>query len=155
MPKFHNEAAFESHLRELIAQEVNEPEFTILDYKTVADIIICRNLHKPGIFFIEVKYFQLSKGRLGFGNNTGSGIQPEMLVKKPAYLESNVRWLLGSDSHNEDGYWLVTSDVLRSYVAGGEIGRKQNNIQEALFRNLPALNSNELAKGVSEWLTNT
>jgi len=155
MPKFHNESEFEAHIRELLDPSIAAPQFVILDYKTVADIIICRNEPRPGIFFIEVKYFQLSKGRLGFGNNKGQGIQPEMLVKRPDYLETNVRWLLGSDSHDEDGYWLITSEVLRGYVSGGFIGKKQNNIQEALFREVPALDRDGVVAGITEWLRNT
>jgi len=153
--KFENEAGFETHLRELIASEIVDSNHVILDYKTVADIIICRNGTKPGIFFIEVKYFQLSKGRLGFGNNKGSGIQPEVLVKKPIYLESNLRWLLSSDAHDGNGYWFVTSDVLREYVAGGNIGEKQNNIQEILFCEVGSLNKSELVMEMKNWLINT
>ena len=154
MPKFQNESAFEIHLRELIASEVSEPEFSVLDYKTVADIIICRNGVKPGIFFIEVKYFQLSKGRLGFGNIVGEGIQPEILVKRPAYLESNLRWLLGSNLHGDGAYWFVASEVLRQYVAGGSIGKKQNNIQEALFRNISPKNEEKIKFEIGDWLRN-
>ena len=155
MARYQNEADFELHIRNLLAQEFNEPEFIVLENKTVGDIIICRNGPVPKIFFIEVKYFQLSKGRIGFGNRKGQGIQPEMLSKQPAYLESHVRWLLGSDYHNENGYWLVTPEIIRNYVAGGSIGQKQNNIQEALFREISPLAKDELVSELAAWLKNT
>jgi len=70
-------------------------------------------------------------------------------------LESNLKWLLGSDTHDEYAYWLVSSDTLREYVAGGSIGEKQNNIQEALFRNEPKLTKDILVAQLENWLNGT
>ena len=151
---FSSEANFESHLRGIIDANVISkiPDLVVLKYKTVADIIICRNGKSPGIFFLEVKYFQRQKGRLGFGTARGEGIQPEILVRMPDYLESNLRWVLATDSHG-DGYWFVTSEQLRQYLAGGAIGQKQNNIQEALFREIDSLNPRDLTNELVRWLS--
>jgi len=74
--KHENEAAFEKHLRELISSEITRqiPAIYALDNRTVGDIVICRDGARPAIFFLEVKYFQRSKARLGFGNSRGEGI---------------------------------------------------------------------------------
>lgn len=154
---FVNEADYEAHIRGLITSHITDrdPDIFALQYKTVGDIVLCREGNSPAIFFIEIKYFQLEKGRLGFGNGTGAGIQPEMLIKKPAYLESHLRWLLGSDAHEGAGHWFVTSEKIRKYVAGGSIGKKQNNIQEALFREVPSLSEDQVVVEIYNWMLNT
>ena len=149
-----NERAFEDHLREIIASRITSeiPSVYALEHKTVGDIVIIRDGTSPAMFFLEVKYFQLSKGRLGVGTGSGGGIQPEMLKRRPAYLETNLRWVLASDSHSGNGYWLATSDVICQYVAGGAIGDKQNNIQERLFRQHPSIDRSQLTHELKRWL---
>jgi hypothetical protein len=151
---FANEVSFEKHIREIIALNITakNPEVYALNYKTVGDIVICRDGIVPALYFLEIKYYQMSKGRLGFGNRAGEGIQPEILVRKPAYFESNLRWLIGSDTHGLDSYWLVKSNELRNYIAGGNIERKQNNIQEAIFRQTASLDQDGLIGELEKWL---
>lgn len=155
--KFDNEADFENHLREIISEGITTkmPIIYALKYKTVGDIVLCRDGANPSLFFLEVKYYQLMKGRLGFGNGSGDGIQPEILAKAPQYLESNLKWVFGSDHHSGKGYWLLSSDVVRNYVAGGSIGKKQNNLQEVLFRNEQSYNRAELTEALLTWLSRT
>ena len=151
---FPNERAFEDHLRDIIASRITSeiPSVYALEHKTVGDIVIMRDGTSPAMFFLEVKYFQLSKGRLGVGTGSGGGIQPEMLKRRPAYLETNLRWVLASDSHSSKGYWFVTSAVVCQYVAGGAIGTKQNNIQKRLFRQHPSIDNSELVDQLKRWL---
>ena len=157
MIKFSSEAHFESHLREILAEDITSrtPIIHALKHKTVGDIVLCREGESPSLFFLEVKYYQLQKGRLGFGNGAGEGIQPEILLKAPAFLEYHLRWVLGSDHHPGKGYWMVSSEVLRKYLAGGAIGKKQNNLQEALFRNEPSYDRAELSEALRGWLSGT
>ncbi|MXY51775.1 MAG: hypothetical protein F4Y86_04490 [Gammaproteobacteria bacterium] len=118
---FPDERAFETHLRNIIASDITSetPKVYALDHKTIGDIVIARDGASPALFFLEVKYFQSSKGRLGVGTGAGGGIQPEILKRGPAYLETHLRWAFASDHHNPDEYWLATSDVVRQFIAGG------------------------------------
>ena len=149
-----NERAFEDHLRRIIHLHITSefPHIYALRHKTIADIVVLRDGASPAMFLLEVKYFQLSKGRLGIGTGSGSGIQPEILKGRAAYLETHLRWVFASDYHAGSGYWLATSDVVRQFIAGGAIGRKQNNIQEDLFRQRPSINKTQLVRELKRWL---
>lgn len=151
---FDNESAFEDHLRGIIDSRITSknPGIYALKYKTIGDIVIMRDDPSPAIFFLEVKYYQKAKGRLGIGTSSGKGVQPEILKRHHAYLESHLRWVIGSDTHNGDGYWLVTSEMIRQFVSGGCIGEKQNNIQERLFRKCASINENQLVEQLKRWL---
>ncbi len=151
---FASESDFEDHLRWVVNSRITSenPRVYALRYKTVGDIIIVRDGASPAIFFLEIKYYQSSKGRIGFGTSSGAGIQPEILLKRPAYLESHLRWVIGSDTHKGAGYWFVTSDVISQFVSGGAIGKKQNNIQEALFRKHPSISEGDLVEQLKKWL---
>ena len=151
---FTNELAFEDHLREIIDSRITSKNRSVyaLRCRTIGDIVVVRDSASPAMFFLEVKYYQSSNGRVGFGTGSGAGIQPEILQRRPAYLESNLRWVFGSDTHKGSGYWLATSDVMCQFVSGGSIGKKQNNIQEELFRMHPSINENQLVEQLKEWL---
>ena len=151
---FANESAFEGHLREIIDSRITpeNPGVYALEYKTIGDIVIMRDDPSPAIFFLEVKYYKKAKGRLGFGDEHGAGVQPEILRRRPAYLESHLRWVLGSDTHNGDGYWFATSEKILQFVSGGCIGKKQNNIQERLFRECVSLDESQLVEQLKRWL---
>ena len=151
---FANERAFEDHLRNIIDSRITSeiPNVYALENKTIGDIVILRDGTSPAMFFLEVKYFQRSKERLGLGTGSGGGIQPEILKRRPAYLEAHLRWALASDFHSGNGYWLATSDVLCQFIAGGAIGRKQNNIQERLFRQHPSIDQAHLVQELKRWL---
>ena len=151
---FDSESAFEDHLREIIDSRITSenPGVYALKYKTIGDIVIVRDDPPPAIFFLEVKYYQKAKGRLGIGASSGAGVQPEILQRRPAYLESHLRWVIGSDTHNGDGYWLATSEKICHFVSGGCIGRKQNNIQLRFFRKCTSINENQLVEQLKKWL---
>ena len=154
--KFANEKCVEDHIRELIAQHItaSNPYIFAFENQTISDVVICRNCSPQAIYFIEVKCFQLSNGRLGLGSQKGGGIQPEILKKRPAYLESNLRWLICRDD-KDDRYWLVTSETLCSHISGGHIGNKQNNIRLSLFENVPSLSKDQLLNEMKIWLEHT
>ena len=151
---FTNELAFEDHLREIIDSRITSenPGIYALKCKTIGDIVIMRDDPSPAIFFLEVKYYQKVNNRLGIGTSSGEGVQPEILKKRPAYLESHLRWVIGSDTHRDDEYWLATSEMIRQFVSGGCIGKKQNNIKKKLFRKCPSINENELVEQLKGWL---
>lgn len=151
---FDNERAFEDHLRNIIDSHITSeiPNVYALKNKTIGDIVILRDGTSPALFLLEVKYYQLSKGRLGFGTGSGGGIQPEILKRRPAYLETHLRWAFASDYHTGSGYWLATSDVVCRFISGGAIGRKQNNIQEQLFREHPSIDQTQLVQELKRWL---
>ena len=97
---FANELEFEAHLRCIVESRITSenPGIFALQYKTAGDIVIVRDEGVPTLFFLDVKYFRLSKGRIGFGNRYGEGLQPEILMKRPMYLEKHFRWLSGATS---------------------------------------------------------
>lgn len=144
---FASERDFENHLRSIISEI---PDVYALESTTIGDIVISRGGTSPAIFFLEVKYFRSSNARLGIGNGSGGGIQPEILEKGPEYLETHLRWAFANDSHN--GYWLATSEVVRKFLSGGGIGRKQNNIQPRLFDEHPSVDQTRLVQELKRWL---
>lgn len=151
---FDSELDFENHLREIIGSRITSKNSYIyaLEYKTIGDIVIVRDGPSPAIFFLEVKYYQDVKGRIGIGTRDGKGIQPEILLRRPAYLESHLRWIIGSDTHNGGGYWFVNSENLLQFISGGYIGKKQNNIQKGLFRKCPSIDRDQLVEELKRWL---
>jgi len=155
--EFTSEAEFETHVRALIAQKITaeHPELFVLQNKLAVDIVICREGPSPAVFFIEAKYVKRSSGRVGFGSGAGAGLQPEILLKKPAYFERHLRWVFGSDMHPGAGYSFVTSDVVRKYFAAGMLGEKQNNIREALFRETASIDESQLTSALRDWLLHT
>ena len=151
---FASESAFEDHLRQIIESHITSENPTVyaLQHKAVGDVVIARDGASPAMFFLEVKYFQLSNGRLGFGSGSGGGIQPEILIKRPAYLETHFRWAIASDSHS--GYWFVASDVMvPQFVSGGVVEMtKQNNIRTRLFDDHPSIDQGQLIQELKRWL---
>lgn len=149
----NNEASFEHHIRELIDSCIVQQsrEIIMLENKTIGDIVICREGNSPAIFFIEVKYYKPYE-RIGIGGRKGTGIQPEILKKRPIYLEANLRWLFGQSINGKLEYWLVRSETVCSYLAGGRIGEKQNNIRDALLNDTPRINEEDLVRVLRNWL---
>lgn len=150
---FANESAFEEHLRRIIGSRITyeNPTVYALRNRTVGDIVIMRDDTPPAVFFLEVKYYQASKGRLGFGTGSGGGIQLEILIRRPAYLETHFRWAIANDSQC-GRTWFVTSDVVCQFVAGRKIGMKHNNIQKRLFREHPSIDETQLVSELKRWL---
>jgi hypothetical protein len=105
----------------------------------------------PLILFVEVKYHKAAHGRIGFGDGAGKGYQPEILRKKPEYLERYMRWLI-ADNESKTCLFFRNKEV-RENSAGPIKKGKQNNFKSGLFKN----NSNgrfditEAPKVVSEW----
>jgi len=146
------ESTFENHLRGLISREiiVENNELYLLDSKDVVDIIICRNGLRPALFFIEVKYQLESSGRWGIGGELGSGFQPEILIERPAYFESNLRWVMGSEKN--DNYYFVDNTTVLDYAQGGAIGRKYNGIRKEFLNEVTPLNVSQLIQNIKAWI---
>ena len=154
---FDTELEFENHLRKIIKYRITSkyPDIIVLKSKTIGDIVIMRNGPSPAIFFVEVKYYQKSSGRLGLGDRFGKGMQPEILRKRPAYMESNLRWIIGSDTHDGAGYWFICSDTVAKFISGESIGKKQNNIREKLLQEHPSIDEDQLVEQMMRWLVST
>ena len=155
MPRtiINDESSFESNIRELIDLHIARQcrEIIMLENKTIGDIVICREGNLPAVFFIEVKFYKQYE-RIGIGGRKGKGIQPEILKKRPKYLESNLRWLFGQSINGEVKYWLMPSETVCSYLSGGCIGVKQNNIRDALLKDNPGINEEEIVDELRSWL---
>jgi hypothetical protein len=149
------EIDFENHIREIISNKIigSKDNFTLLDSKNVADIIICRNIIIPKVFFIEVKHYSNKNGRIGFGDANGYGFQPEILRKRPKYFEDSLIWTFQKE--NDDKYYVLNNSNCIKYISGGEIGKvggKQNNFQSKLFDNINPMDENEFLKWIENWL---
>jgi len=130
------ELVFENHIRDIIQSKIigSKNYFTLLDSKNVADIIICRNIIIPKIYFIEVKHYSNKKGRIGFGDANGTGFQPEILRKRPKYFEDNLIWVFQKE--NQKDFYVLNNEEIIEYISGGkigDIGGKQNNFQSKIF----------------------
>ena len=154
---FASEAEFEAYIRKIIASNITAKNSSIyaLDNKKAVDILICRDAPEPDLFFIEVKYHKNAHGRLGFGSSSGGGFQPEIVSRKPAYFESNLRWAIASEAHPENGIIFVSSDVMRKYVSGGKVGQKFNNIQARIFREVKGFDDKGFIAELSAWVNST
>ena len=135
---------FEVRIRDIINTDIISVSnnFIMLNNQKGNDILICRNGENPALFFIEVKYYNKSHGRLGIGHGNGAGFQPEILQKKVNYFEKNTRWILGNI--DDEFYYIATNDEIRNYLSGGIIDYKQNNIQTKIFSEVKKLKRNEL-----------
>ena len=151
---YRNESDFESYLRGLIADRVTKtnPSIYALKNKKAVDILICRDCPQPALYFIEVKYHRAAHGRLGFGSGNGGGFQPEIVSAKPAYFESNLRWVLASEEHENGKVLFLPSEVIRRYIAGGEVGDKFNNIQRKIFQAERWITEKEFVEQLGQWL---
>lgn len=151
---FQTEKEFEAHIRRLIKNRVTklDPAVYALKNKKAVDIIVCRDTPKPRLFFIEVKFHRPNHGRLGFGGGKGGGFQPELMIRKPAYFERNLRWALASETHQPGKVLFLTSAMVRKYVSGGKVEKKFNNIQVKLFREQPGLTHDQFVRELRLWL---
>ena len=151
--RYESESKFEAHIRTLIQRHITdlEPSIYALQNKKAVDIIICKDAPQPELFFIEVKYHKSKHGRLGFGGSKGGGFQPEIIGRKPAFFESNLRWALASEDHEAGKVLFLSSEVLRKYLSGGQLGEKFNNIQSKIFREQPWLTEEEFVQQLCTW----
>lgn len=152
--KFGSELEFEAYIRDIIATQITaaNPEIYALKNKKAVDILICRDGPSPALFFIEVKLHQISHGRLGFGNSTGGGFQPEILTKKSLYFEQNLRWTLASEFEEPGKVLFVPNEMIRRYVAGGSVGNKFSNIQQKIIREGRWLTGEQFVTNLKDWV---
>jgi len=149
---FSSEREFETYIRNLIHLHItstNKDIFALTNKKAV-DIIICKNGVTPHLYFIEAKFYIDSHGRLGVGSKKGNGFQPEILLKRPDYFESNLRWVVGSE--NTDKIYFLTNETLLNYTSGGVIGEKFNNIQKRLFKEQSGLTEEQFIEALTNWI---
>lgn len=156
--RFSNETEFENFLRNLIKENIVEidDQFIVFENKNLADIVIFRNGENPAIFFVEVKHNKETMNRLGVGGRNGSGYQPEILKKRPDYLESHLTWVLYSEEHDNEGIVMVNSKTLtENYISGGIVGDKYNGINKQIFQNETGLDEVQFIEKLTDWLNTT
>ena len=146
-----NESDFEKHIRSLLSDEIVatcSAELTVLENKGITDIVIYRDGHSPALFFIELKY---AKDMIG----VSEGIQSEILLNRPHYMERHLMWLIGSQDH-EGVYWFLNSNEILEYVSKINLD-KENNISRRLFRHQGKFRFNRegLVTKLCDWLTLT
>jgi len=148
----NTEIAVENHIREIISNKIIgiKNYFTLLDSKNVSDIIICRNIIIPKIFFIEVKHYSKKKGRIGFGDASGAGFQSEILKKRPRYLEENLIWVFQKE--NDKKFYVSNNNECIKYISGGSIGNKNNNFQLKIFDHIKSYDEKGFITFLEGWL---
>ncbi|MBC8264497.1 MAG: hypothetical protein H8E47_10285 [Anaerolineales bacterium] len=151
---FTGERDLENHLRHLIATKITAryPRVYTLENKKAVDIAICRDGDRPAVFFLEVKLFQQKHGRLGIGTGRGVGYQPEIVARNPDYFETHLRWVIVDGGEPTASFLFVPTSTIRQYLAAGEIGKKFNNIQLRIFREVNALDEDTLVEELCKWL---
>jgi len=152
MKDFKSESAFEKYIRELIDLNITQLDNKIycLTNKKAVDIVICDDNNIPKLKFIEVKYHVKSHGRLGFGGGLGTGLQPEILLKKPKYFQSNLRFVISAEDIEKIHFLSI--DELKAFISGKEVGSKYNNIQTRIFKTNIGLDEGEFIGELKMWL---
>ena len=155
MKNFKYETEFEKYIRELIDSFITAVNNRIycLKNKKAVDIVICNDCDRPKVNFIEVKYYVKSHGRLGFGSSSGTGFQPEILLKKPKYFQSNLRFVISADETEKIHF--LSLDEISNFISGEKIEPKYNNIQTRIFKENKGLTEDEFKKELSKWLLNS
>jgi len=145
------ELEVEISIRNIIREIIGAKKyFTLFDSKDVTDIIICRNIVIPKIFFIEVKHYTEKIGRIGFGDTSGKGFQPEVLKKQPKYLEENFIWVFTREKDNK--YYVSHSSECIKYVSGGLKENNSNNFSKKIFNHIKSYDKKEFVTFLEEWL---
>jgi len=149
---FKDEKDFENFIRGLIKNiEIEEEQhLDVFDHQTVNDIFVCRNGEDPKAFFIEIKYFTKKKNRVGIGESNGTGLQIEILEKRPQYLEDHLKWIIAHED-KEDCYWFVDNETLLKYV-NTKSSSSQKNISQKLFSTEKCYSESELIDKLKNWL---
>jgi hypothetical protein len=57
----------------------------------------------------------------------------------PAYLESNLRWVLASEDHEPGRVLFIDSSVVRKYLAGGIIQKNSITFKKRYSERVPGL----------------
>jgi hypothetical protein len=154
LENINNERDFEKEVRGIIKDDILivNKNLLLLESKKSVDILVCRNGTDPKLFFIEIKYHKKNHGRLGFGHEKGAGFQPELLICRPEYFESNLRWIIGSEE--SDSFFMLDNEQILNYIQGGKIDFKFNGLQKKLFKEIERLNKAQLALRLLHWFDN-
>ncbi len=151
---FDSEAKYEEHIRNLLSRHVCKRNngLVLLDSKKGVDIVILRERPDPAIYFLEVKYYNRRKNHsmVSFGTRYGGGFQPAALRLRPKYLETNLRWVLGTAEH--PGYYFLTSAQASQHLSGTKVGEKQNGFRRSVFAKESRLSQTSFLTAVREWL---
>lgn len=152
--QFTSERQLECYVRGLLQTKITSRYRHVyaLKHKKAADVVICRDGQRPAVFFLEIKLLQPSHGRLAIGTSRGTGFQPEILARSPDYFETHLRWLIVDGRESSPSFILVSSDIVRRYLSGGEIGRKFNNIRLQIFKEVAGNDEDALVAELSRWL---
>ena len=132
---FTSEKEFEQHIRLLLNAKITMPEngIQLLDSKGIGDIVLYRDGRCPQVFFVEIKYASYTPSGELNSISVSEGIQSEILLKRPHYLENHYMWLLGSESR-ECEYLLMNTEDLLTHVTTRPISvNKMNNISLKIF----------------------
>ena len=88
---------------------------------------------------------------MGTGSEDGKGFQIEILKRKFAYFESNLRWILATE--DDDYYSFCTKEQIRKNICNG-LGEKYNSISKKLFESdkISKLTEDKLIKEINHWL---
>lgn len=150
--KFIKEPKLETHIRRLLVEKLeSDSRFRVLKSKKVTDIIICRE-DVPRAFFLELKLYTSGK-RIGIGSEKGKGFQPEIVKKTPPYFEKYLRWILCNDDiENEKKFVFASTETIRKYLRGRQVGQKQNNINPKIFNQETLLTEMQLVEQLIFWL---
>ena len=148
------ERDIEKNIRNVIRKIIGVNKyFTLFDSKNVSDIVICRNILIPKIFFIELKHHKESTGRIGFGDISGNGYQPEILKNQPKYLEENLIWVFTRENDNK--YYISHSSECIEHVSGGGLkDNSSNNFSTNIFKKIKSYNEKEFIAFLEDWLIN-
>jgi hypothetical protein len=154
MKNINSEKDFEKEVSDIIKGDilVVNKNLLLLDNKKSVDILVCRNGTNSKLFFIEIKYHKINHGRLGFGHEKGAGFQPELLMRRPDYFESNLRWIIGSEE--SDSFFLLDNEQILNYIQGGKIDTKFNGLQKKLFKEIEKLDRAQLGMRLLYWFDN-
>jgi len=148
------EISYEYKVRVLITEKIipEVPEINILDSKVLSDIIICRNCENPKLFFFEIKHFNYSNNRIGFGSKGKVTFQPEILSKRPKFFEKNMRWVFFME--NDPSFYVLSNEDCCKYISGESINlNKQNNFKyTSLFRETVPYSESEFIQWLIRWL---
>jgi tetratricopeptide (TPR) repeat protein len=153
---FLNEREAEQYIKSELNSAIHlknlDDKFIVLQSKGISDIVICKNKFPYGVFFIEIKFYKPNNNRIGFGNGSGEGIQPEILSRQPHIMEENMRWVFVSENSPSEFILKRNSEVI-PYVSGNSTGIKQNNIKPSIFNGSKRLNLDGLINEIINWLS--
>ncbi|MGV3660820.1 MAG: hypothetical protein ACO1TE_11570 [Prosthecobacter sp.] len=125
----------EDSFRRWLCEELHKglaPSCRVLKGKNIADIIVSyEDAEDPRLIFLEVKYHKAFHGRIGIGNQAGTGYQIEYLINRIAYLEKYLLWVVGDEL--SDSSLILTNDEVRTLAAKGIRVGKTNNFKHKIF----------------------